>query len=142
MISFNLRCANGHEFEGWFSNSADFEAQKKRGLVECPACADRAVEKALMAPAIATSGGRQEKTPVLMDEGRQQALAKVRELVEAVRANAEDVGDRFADEARRIHYGEAEQRGIYGKASPVEIKGLAEEGVPFMPLPALPEDHH
>ncbi len=142
MISYNLRCSNGHEFEGWFASSSDFEAQRARNLVECPICSVTSVEKALMAPAIATSGATREATPVLMDPEKREALAQLRALVQKVRANAEDVGERFAEEARKIHYGEAEERGIYGRASAGDIRSLAEEGVPIMPLPVLPEDQN
>src|SRR5690606_7248332 len=116
----------------------EFESQKERGLVECPQCGDRRIEKALMAPAVATSRDREGEANRPRPE-REQAMALLREMVRAVRANAENVGDRFAEEARRIHYGEVEPRGIYGKATPGEVRGLAEEGVAVMPLPVLPE---
>ncbi len=146
MISYSLICSNAHEFDGWFSGSADFDAQKKRGLVECPFCGDKTVEKALMAPAVSTSrrkAAAAEKTlPAAMDGERRQMMTQLRELARKVRDGAENVGDRFAEEARKIHYGETEARGIYGKATHDEARGLAEEGVEFMPLPTLPEDQN
>ena len=142
MISFNLRCDNRHEFEGWFKSSGEFAAQAGRGLVECPTCGSKAIEKALMAPAIASGRSSSEPVPVVMETGQAEAVAQLRALMQKVRENAEYVGDRFAEEARRIHYGETEARGIYGKASISDVKSLAEEGVEFMPLPTLPEDRN
>lgn len=142
MISFNLHCGKGHAFEGWFSSSADYEAQRSRGLIECPDCGDREIAKALMAPAVSTSRAGRDAVPVVMDSDQKRALAQLRELARKVRENAENVGDRFAEEARKIHYGETEPRGIYGKATPGEARSLAEEGVEFLPLPDLPEDRN
>jgi len=142
MISFNLGCGNGHSFEGWFASGADFEAQKERGLVECPQCGDRRIDKALMAPAVATSRSRESALSARRSAAQEQAIAFLREMVRAVRENPEDVGDRVAEQARRIHYGETEPRGIYGQATPGEVRSLAEEGIAFVPLPALPEDHN
>jgi len=140
VISFNLRCSNGHEFEGWFSNSSDFDAQAARGLVECPYCGDKSVEKGLMAPAIATSPERDGKVSLVLDQERREAVAQLRALINRIRETSEDVGDRFAEEARKIHYGEAEERGIHGRATVMDMRSLAEEGIPFMALPALPEE--
>jgi len=123
MIKYNLVCASGHEFEGWFSNSSDYDAQRKKRLVQCPHCATAKVEKAIMAPAVAT--GR--KSSDLYNE----IAGKIRKEISE---NCEDVGDKFADEARAIHYGEKPQRGIYGKASLKEAKGLLEEGVSIAPI--------
>jgi hypothetical protein len=142
VISFNLRCAGDHAFEGWFANSEDFEKQRGLGLVECPYCGDQSVEKALMAPAVSTSRRKEKAVSVMMDAQKDEALAQLRDLVRKVRENAEDVGERFAEEARRIHFGETEPRGIYGTATPVEVKSLADEGVDFLPLPRLPEDQN
>lgn len=141
MISFRLSCEKDHLFDAWFRNSDDFEMQAKRGLVECPKCGSHDVSKALMAPAVTTSV---EKSSLSLVQGADQkkALAKMTELARNIRENAEDVGTRFAEEARKIHYGEADQRGIYGKATTDEAKSLAEEGVDFFPLPSLPEDHN
>lgn len=142
MISFTLVCGKAHEFEGWFSSSADFDAQKERGLVECPMCGDKSVEKSLMAPSVSTSRSKEQLVPVAMNAEQQRAMDQIRELTKKMREGAEDVGDKFADEARKIHYGETEARGIYGKATAVEAKGLADEGVEFIPLPTLPEDQN
>src|SRR5690606_35843889 len=97
VISFNLRCRKGHEFEGWFSSSSDFDSQRSRGLVECPHCSETSIEKALMAPAIATSKVQSESTPVLMDPEKKEMLGQLHALVRKVRENAEDVGERFAE---------------------------------------------
>lgn len=141
MISFRLSCEKDHVFDAWFRNSDDFEKQVKRGLVECPHCGSHNVSKALMAPAVATSGEKEAMSFVRGDE-QKKAMAKMAELARTVRENAEDVGTRFAEEARKIHYGETDPRGIYGKATADEAKNLAEEGVDFFPLPPLPEEHN
>lgn len=130
MIKYQLRCQSGHSFEGWFRNSADFDAQATDGLLECPACASRKVEKAIMAPSIATgarSGRLGEMHKAIADAAR-----RARDYVEK---NFEYVGDRFPEEARRIHYGEKESPGIYGEATGAEVKELVEEGVSISPLP-------
>lgn len=142
MISFNLVCGSDHEFEGWFSSSSDFDAQKERGLVECPVCGDKSVGKSLMAPSVATSRSKEPAVPVAMNAEQKKMMSQIRELTKKMREGAENVGDKFAEEARKIHYGETEARGIYGKATPVEAKGLADEGVEFIPLPTLPEDQN
>ncbi len=142
MISFTLICAKAHEFEGWFSSSDDFESQKKRGLVECPLCGDSSVEKGLMAPSVSPSKRGQQSVAAAADGEQKQMIDQIRALTKKMREGAENVGDQFAEEARKIHYGETEARGIYGKATPVEAKGLADEGVEFIPLPELPEDQN
>ncbi|PZN50386.1 MAG: DUF1178 domain-containing protein [Proteobacteria bacterium] len=141
MIRFSLICEREHEFEGWFRSNDDFETQKKRGFVDCPTCGSRKVDKALMAPAIST-GAKQEKIALAMGEAQRQALAQLRALSRKIRENADYVGDRFAEEARRIHFGESEARGIYGEATSEEVRGLIEDGVDFMPIPMLPEDRN
>jgi len=134
MISFNLICKNEHEFEGWFQNSADFEKQAKKHLIECPVCGNTGVEKSLMAPAVgaktAVRAQRVEKAEA--EKKLRKMLGEVRDYVET---NFDDVGDNFPDEARKIYYGESEERGIYGNASDEEAKDLAEEGVPVGRLP-------
>ncbi|WP_185983690.1 DUF1178 family protein [Aureimonas mangrovi] len=151
MIHFNLRCEPaGHTFDGWFRSGDDFERQAKAGLVECPACGATHVAKALMAPAV--KAGRETSAPLRAQaepvaggpasEKLAALHAKMVEIAREVRANADNVGRGFAEEARRIHFGEAEERRIYGEASPEEIRGLVEDGVPAFPLPALPEDKH
>ena len=137
MIRFALRCeARGHEFDGWFRSGDDFDAQAGRGLVACPVCGASDVGKGLMRPAVAAS--RPETAPA---DGARMAHALARIAREA-RANADYVGPKFAEEARRIHYGEAGERRIYGEASPVEVKGLLDEGIAALPLPPLPEDQN
>ena len=141
MIRFSLSCERAHGFEGWFRNNSDFEAQAGKGLVECPVCGSSNVAKALMAPAVST-GRKQEKIALAMDAARKEQMTALKELADKVRQNADYVGDRFAEEARKIHFGETEARGIYGEASPEEARNLAEDGVGFMPLPVFPEDRN
>ena len=141
MIHFTLACDDGHEFEGWFRSNDDFETQRKRGLVDCPECGSSKVQKALMAPAVST-GKRQETMALAMNAEQRRILAEMKALSDKMRENADYVGDRFAEEARRIHFGETEARGIYGEASPDEAKSLAEDGVPFMPIPVFPDDRN
>lgn len=146
MIRYQLICDKGHTFDGWFSGSASFEEQKASGRLECPACGSLHVDKALMTPAVAAKGkaGAAEKPQrVFQADPKQAEIGKaLRKLREHVMANADYVGDRFAEEARKIHYKEAESRGIYGEASTDEAQALREEGIEFHPLPALPEDHN
>lgn len=139
MISFNLHCDKEHAFEGWFSSNADFDAQVERKLVSCPLCGSHAISKALMAPAVAVSRDKPER-PLAMDPDRREMMGKLRQMVKTVRENSEDVGERFPEEARKIHHGETEARGIIGKASGEEAKALVEEGIEIAPLPELPED--
>ena len=139
MIRFSLSCDNDHGFDGWFRNGDDFEAQKKRGLVSCPVCQSAKVEKALMAPSVSTGRGR-EKMALAMGEQQRKALAKLKAMAEEAKKNADYVGDKFAEEARKIHFGEAEARGIYGEATADEARGLVEDGVEFVPLPTFPDD--
>lgn len=141
MIRFGLVCEKEHEFEAWFRNGDDFEDQKDRKLVSCPHCGSSEVRKALMAPAVAKSR-KTEQVALGMDETQKKALAQLKALSEKIRENADYVGDKFAEEARRIHFGEVEPRGIYGEATAEEAKGLVEDGVDFMPLPMLPEDRN
>ncbi|MBY8915886.1 DUF1178 family protein [Nitratireductor sp. L1-7-SE] len=141
MISFNLICEHDHAFEAWFRNNADFDGQKERGLVSCPHCGSGNVEKALMAPAVST-GKRREQIALAMGEQQKKALAQLKELSNKVRENADYVGDRFAEEARKIHFGETEARGIYGEATSEEAVSLVEDGVEFMPLPLFPEEQN
>ena len=141
MIRFSLICDQDHEFEAWFRNNDDFDKQKKRGFVECPACGSHKVEKALMAPAVST-GRKKEKIALAMNEMQKKAMAEIKALSEKIRENADYVGDKFAEEARKIHFGEADARGIYGEATSEEARGLIEDGVEFMPIPVFPEDHN
>ncbi len=141
MIRFSLICDNEHEFEAWFRSSDDFETQKKRGFVDCPSCGSHKVEKALMAPAVSTAR-KQEKVALAMGEEQRRMMTQMKAMAEKIRANADYVGDKFAEEARKIHFGEADQRGIYGEATLEEAKSLAEDGVDFMPVPVFPEDQN
>ncbi len=141
MIRFSLICDREHEFEGWFRSSDDFDKQKKRGLIDCPECGSHKVQKALMAPAVSTSK-KKEKMALAMSAEQRRIMGEMKALSEKLRENAEDVGNKFAEEARKIHFGETEPRGIYGEATPDEAKSLAEDGVPFMPLPVFPDDRN
>lgn len=141
MIRFSLSCEREHGFEAWFRNGDDYEAQRKRGLVECPHCGSAKVEKALMAPAVSTSR-KQEKIALAMGAQQKRAMEQLKELSQKMRENADYVGDKFAEEARKIHFGEADHRGIYGEATPEEAAGLVEDGVDFMPIPVFPDDQN
>lgn len=141
MIRFSLHCDHAHEFEGWFRSNDDFDTQKKRGFVECPNCGSSKVEKALMAPAVSTSR-KQDKIALAMGEAQKRAMAELKALSAKMRENAENVGDKFAEEARKIHFGETEARGIYGEATPDEARGLLDDGVEFMPIPVFPDDQN
>jgi hypothetical protein len=139
MIRYALACDRAHAFEGWFAASSDFDAQAERGLVECPVCGSRQVTKQIMAPAVA--GAKKRGPPdAAKVAGAKQAM--MMEAMAAVRAHVEEtfdyVGDTFAKEARNIHEGKSEDRGIYGEATPAEVKGLVEDGVPVAPLPPAP----
>ncbi len=150
MIKYALHCAHGHAFEGWFGNSEDFSKQSDRGLLACPVCGDATVEKALMAPAVSTSRRKAVRTEAApastevatIDPQRQEIITQVRALRERLLEGAENVGPRFGEEARKIHYGETDQRQIYGQASPKEAAELIEEGIGVLPLPVLPEDRN
>ena len=140
MIRYSLVCDNGHAFEGWFSESADFDRQVEAGFLTCPSCNSATVSKSLMAPSVSTARRKDEKRAVAMDMAQKQVMAKLREAVTAIRASAEDVGEKFPEEARKIHYGEADARGIIGKASFEEVRALVDEGIEVAPLPVLPDD--
>ena len=134
MILYELRCEAGHGFEAWFRNSATYDAQVAAGEVNCPVCGSGTVEKALMAPAIAKrSGGDGEgrRTHTTMADARRELEALRRKIEE----NCEYVGDRFADEARKIHYEEASHRDIYGEATETEARELEEEGIGVARIP-------
>jgi len=139
MIRFSLHCDHGHEFEGWFRDNADFDRQSERRLVSCPVCNSPEIQKSLMAPAVSTSRSK-EQVAIAMGEAQKQMLEQMRELSRKVRENADYVGDQFAEEARKIHFGETEARGIYGEASKEDVHSLIEDGVDMMPLPVFPED--
>ena len=152
MIRYSLHCEAGHEFESWFQDSSAFDKQVKRKLVACPVCDSVKVEKAIMAPRIARKRGEKRvprpqpnespaPTPMLMSP-ENELRAKLRELRDFVKSNAEDVGQQFPTEARKMHYGEIKHRPIYGEATPDDAKSLVEEGVDVMPMPVLPEDRN
>ena len=129
MILFTLRCAHGHEFEGWFRDGDGFEAQQKAGEIACPECTDTAVEKAVMAPRL---GRSRESAPAMTPAQFRAALVELRRQIET---NCDYVGDRFAEEARRIHYGEIDPHGIYGEASEEESRELVDEGIKVGRIP-------
>ena len=140
MIRYSLSCEKAHEFEGWFSQSAEFDRQKASGFLTCPVCGSGEVSKVLMAPAVATSRQKEGMQALAVSAVQKQAMIKLKEAIQEIRASSEDVGERFPEEARKIHYGETEARGIIGQASPVEVKSLIEEGIEIAPLPVLPDD--
>jgi hypothetical protein len=170
MIRYALVCESGHDFESWFANSTAFDQQAKRALVNCPVCGSAKVEKAMMAPNVASAPARAEaaaaqppaptlpspasaggigkglppmppKNPVAMVSPPERELRqKLKELRDHITKNASYVGPRFPEEARKIHYGETEHRSIYGEASPEEARELYDEGIEFHPLPILPDD--
>ncbi|MGQ0589244.1 MAG: DUF1178 family protein [Sphingosinicella sp.] len=132
MIVFDLRCATGHVFEGWFGSSAEFESQQTRGLVSCPLCGSFEVAKAPMAPRIGAKGNASsDPWPAAMKKMLAEMATMQRQLLE----KSDNVGDRFPDEARAIHLGEAEARAIHGRASRADAESLAEDGIPISPLP-------
>ena len=146
MIKFSLICHEGHEFEAWFKSGAACEAQIARSHVQCPHCGSHKVDKAIMAPAVArrAEGDRPSEAGNAAPSGASLPPAEhyrfLRKVRDEIHAKAEYVGGRFAEEARKIHFNESEPRGIYGEASADDVKELAEDGVPFMPMPRLPED--
>ena len=131
MIVYNLRCRNGHEFEGWFRDSAAFDAQSADGKLSCPACNSRRIEKAIMAPAVTGS----EREPEQAKPDARQMRQFMTGLRKYIQENAEYVGVNFAEEARKIHYGETAERHIYGETTVEEARELVEEGVDVAPLP-------
>ena len=167
MIRYSLRCERDHSFESWFQDSGAYDSQVKRKLVSCPVCGSAKVEKAIMAPRIVSKKGRERaepaalpvatpapaapaeapatltaaSTPLMMAQER-ELRAKLKELRDHIVKNADNVGEKFPNEARKMHYGEIEHRPIYGEASPEEARALIEEGVEVSPLPVLPEDRN
>jgi len=156
MIHYNLRCAHGHAVESWFQSSAAYEQQEKRKLVNCPVCGSAKVERGIMAPQIVSKKGRDivepapaaampaaapASAPMLMAQER-EVRAKLRELRDHILSSSDNVGERFPNEARKMHYGDIEHRPIYGEASPDEARALMEEGVEVSTLPLLPDDRN
>jgi hypothetical protein len=161
MIRYALVCDQRHTFEAWFQSSADYDKQAKRELVSCPACGSTAVEKAIMAPSISRAGKREEQAIVanelpatppapaepaapvaMLSPQEREVRKKLKELRDHLIKNADNVGKKFPEEARKMHYGEIERRSIYGEASPQDAKELYEEGIDFHPLPALPDERN
>ena len=165
MIRYALICDQRHEFESWFANSGAYDKQARRGLVTCPLCGSAKVEKAIMAPRLARPdtgvsasessepaeapsetapvAAAAEKSPMAMLSPQEKELRqKLKELRDYLTRNADNVGHKFPEEARKMHYGDIEHRSIYGEASPDEAKALAEEGIPFHPLPILPDERN
>lgn len=158
MMKYALVCERKHSFDIWFSDSADYDNQRKRGLVSCPVCDSRNVDKAIMAPALGR-GTKKRSSPVsapvpgaetpatsepvaMISAQEREFRAKLKELRDHLIKNAVNVGKRFPEEARKMHYGETEQRSIYGEASPQEAKELYDEGIEFHPLPILPDERN
>ena len=165
MIRYNLICNASHTFESWFANSAAYDKQAKRDLIACPLCGSTKVEKAIMAPSLTRNrkaafsvepsqmpapeasapdnGPAPERSPVAMISQQERELrSKLKELRDHLVKNADYVGQKFPEEARRMHYGEIEHRSIYGEASPDDAKELHEEGIEFHPLPRLPDERN
>ena len=160
MIRYALICDKGHDFESWFQDSAAYDKQAKRKLIACPVCNSSKVEKAIMAPRLSSSTKKRgvsapempapTEAPVpdapapvaMMSPVEQEFRAKLKELREHLTKNADNVGTKFPEEARKMHYGEIDHRSIYGVASPEDAKELAEEGIEFHPLPILPDERN
>ncbi|MEX0697117.1 MAG: DUF1178 family protein [Dongiaceae bacterium] len=154
MIRYALVCQCRHKFESWFASSAAYDKQAARGLVTCPACGSTKVEKAIMAPRLAGAKKSGEEsarevaapeapTPVAMISPQEREFRKkLKELRDHVTKNADYVGPKFSEEARKMHYGEIEHRSIYGEATPDDAKTLHEEGIEFHPLPVLPDERN
>ncbi len=164
MILYRLRCSKGHEFDSWFKDSKTYERQEKKSMVGCAVCGDAKVTRALMAPRLGTKGNKknaavapvetppaeiQQAPPPEVQQAQQQMAAIARQMPKELREalvkvrteiekNCEHVGDKFAEEARKIHYGESDKRGIYGETSDKEAEELAEEGIEFGRLPWVP----
>ena len=141
MIQYSLVCENDHKFDAWFASASAYDSQSKRGIVTCPICDTRQVEKALMAPAVSRAGSERVSLAIGHPQ-HEQIRAALRAMRDKVMSEADYVGDRFAEEARKIHFKDVESRGIYGEATTDEVAALVEEGVDFMPLPNIPEDHN
>jgi hypothetical protein len=139
VIQYSLSCDKEHRFDAWFKSAAAFDDQHLRGAVTCPVCMSGNVHKAVMAPAVSRAGSDK----VSLSSGHPEA-ARLRDAMVALRkkvtSEADYVGDKFAEEARKIHFREVDPRGIYGEATRDEVAGLVEDGVEFMPLPQVPDD--
>ncbi|MBX2806796.1 MAG: DUF1178 family protein [Hyphomicrobiales bacterium] len=156
MIKYSLKCSDGHQYEAWFASSAAYEALAKAGELQCPVCGTSDIGKALMTPGIPVRQNSRDTAPAVAQKPQPQTVAApansaqqqaeavkvLRKLREIVETNSDYVGPKFAEEARKIHYEEAEARSIYGEASHEELTELDEDGISFYPLPVLPEDHN
>ena len=141
MILFDLKCKKLHKFEAWFPSSEQYEVQRKKGLIKCPYCNTSSVQKDLMAPSVKVSQTKKNKPkPVLQSTNNKETIKKVKKIKKYIENNTENVGKEFAEEARKIYYGEKKARPIRGEASQDETKRLEEEGVPFSRLPWARED--
>ena len=138
MILYRLRCSGDHEFEGWFKDSAAYDEQAGAGAVQCPVCGDTCVSKAPMAPRIAKGGGGATESRKFAHAGSPKVREALAELRHQVEENCDYVGGEFAEEARKIHYGEADERNIYGEATDNEAKELTDEGIKVGKIPWLP----
>jgi hypothetical protein len=165
MIRFQLQCHSQHQFEGWFKSGADFDAQRDGGLLSCPVCGDADIEKAVMAPAVARNLQRTREierkaadtqtanvpakpekdvrpnnpAPKPDPETMARVMVAMRHFKTFVEKNFEDVGDQFPEEVRKMHYGEADEREIFGRAKLEDARELIEEGIDILPLPNIPE---
>jgi hypothetical protein len=164
MIKYALACNDGHQFESWFANSGAYDKQVKRKLVTCPVCDSAKVEKAIMAPRLAPTGKGRPAVPAMPDVAptpapgpgpaadtspvamispqEKEFRAKLKELRDQLVKNSDNVGKKFSEVARKMHYGEIEHRSIYGEATPKDAKEMLEEGIELHPLPVLPEDRN
>lgn len=135
MIHYALSCDDGHAFDAWFSSGNDYDRQRALRLVTCPTCSSADVSKSLMTPSVSTARKKEATQTLALAAAQREAIRKLKEAISEIRANSEDVGERFAEEARRIHYGETEVRGIIGQATPEDARALFEEGIEVAVLP-------
>ncbi|MEZ5849039.1 MAG: DUF1178 family protein [Hyphomicrobiaceae bacterium] len=155
MIKYQLICPKSHSFEGWFSSSSAYDAQRKKRQVRCPECGSAKIEKALMAPSVVTSEratttrGEPAAVPppaaaqhVAMPPEARELMQRMRKLRDEILAKSEYVGPKFAEEARRMHEEDAGQRAIHGEATRDEVEALVEDGIDVLPIPVLPDDHN
>ncbi len=144
MIRYDLICAKGHQFDGWFSDSAAYDTQAKRGMISCTHCGVNKIEKQIMAPGIAAKGNRKSETQAMtagqLDPRATALMQMMRDYRKHVTENSENVGTQFADEARKIHFKEVKERPIYGEATADDAKALIEDGIDVHPIPRLRED--
>jgi hypothetical protein len=144
VIRYDLICGKGHKFDGWFSNSDAYDKQAKRGLISCTECGDSKIEKQIMSPGISAKGNRRVETQAMtagpVDPRAAAMMQMMREYRKHVTANSENVGNNFAEEARKIHFKEVKERPIYGEATPDDAMALIEDGIEVHPIPRLPED--